>query len=233
MPEISPLVLAMVADKLDRLGFNYAFVGGSIVGFLLDDAQLSPVRPTDDLDIILEVLTTQRYSDIEEKLRGVGFAHDTRQGAPMCRWILHGLTIDIMPTEGGFMGLNTHWFAAALASAALIKIDRFSLKIISPVAFIATKLAAFADRGKGDFFASHDIEDLMAVIDGRAAIVEEIATAPAALRDYVVASLHRINQSREFQEALPGYLSSDAASQRRLPLLRKKLQAIAEMSELT
>jgi hypothetical protein len=226
MAEISPSLLSMVAEKLDRLGLNYAFVGGSIVGFLLDNAELSPVRPTDDLDIILEVLTTQRYSDIEAKLRGAGFSHDTRQGAPMCRWTLRGLTIDIMPTDGGFLGLNTSWFAEALASATRRTVGGFSLKIISPVAFIATKLAAFADRGKGDYFASHDLEDLMTVIDGRAAIVEEIATAPAALRGYVVSSLERINQVSEFQEALPGYLPSDDASQQRLPLLRKRLEAI-------
>jgi hypothetical protein len=125
----------MVAEKLDRLGLNYAFVGGSIVGFLLDDAQLSPVRPTDDLDIILEVVTTQRYSDIEAKLRGAGFAHDTRQGAPMCRWTLSGLTIDIMPTEGGFLGINTAWFAEALATASPRKIDRFTFKINLPRGF--------------------------------------------------------------------------------------------------
>jgi predicted nucleotidyltransferase len=226
MTEINSSVLAIVAEKLDRLGLNYAFVGGSIVGFLLDNAELSPVRPTDDLDIILEVLTTQRYSDIEARLRGVGFAHDTRQGAPMSRWTLRGLTIDIMPTDGGFLGLNTTWFAEALGSATLKKIDGFSLKIISPVTFIATKLAAFADRGKGDYFASHDIEDLMTVIDGRAAIVKEIAAAPVALRGYIVDSLRRINQVSEFHEAIPGYLPSDEASQRRLPALRKKLEEI-------
>jgi hypothetical protein len=177
-------------------------------------------------DIILEVLTTQRYSDIEARLRGAGLAHDTRQGAPMCRWTLRGLTIDIMPTDGSFLGLNTTWFAEALESASTKTIDCFNLRIISPVAFIATKLAAFADRGKGDYFASHDLEDMMTVIDGRAAIVEEIAAAPGALRGYIVSSLRRINQASEFQEALPGYLPSDEANQQRLPLLRKKLEAM-------
>ena len=79
MTDINPGVLAVVANKLDRLGFNYAFIGGAIVGLLLDNTELSPVRPTDDLDIILEILTSQRYSDIEKKLRDAGFAHDTRQ----------------------------------------------------------------------------------------------------------------------------------------------------------
>jgi predicted nucleotidyltransferase len=226
MIDISPIVLAVVAEKLDRLGLNYAFVGGSIVGFLLDNPELSPVRPTDDVDVILEVLTTQRYSDIEAKLRGAGFAHDTRQGAPMCRWMLNGLTIDIMPTEGGFLGLNTAWFAEALASATTKTIERFKLNIISPAAFIATKLAAFADRGNGDYFGSHDLEDLMTVIDGRADIVEQITAAPAALRGYIISSILHLNHVSAFQEALPGYLPSDDASQRRLPQLRKKLEAI-------
>jgi len=231
MAEINPSVLAVVAEKLDRLGFNYAFVGGAIVSFLLDDVELSPVRPTDDLDIVLEVLTTQRYSDIEQKLRGAGFAHDTRQGSPMCRWILHGLTIDIMPTENGFLGLNTDWFREALASATVKKIGKFNLKIISPVAFIATKLAAFADRGQGDYFGSHDLEDLMTVIDGRAAIVDEIAVAPVVMRDYIVTALKRLIQLSELQEALAGYLPSDSASQKRLPRLREKLAAIGALGE--
>jgi predicted nucleotidyltransferase len=230
MAEINPSVLAVVAEKLDRLGFNYAFIGGAIVGFILDDAGLSPVRPTDDLDIVLEILTARRYADIEQKLREAGFAHDTRQGAPMCRWILHGLTIDIMPTEGGFLGLNTDWFSEALASATSRRIDRFTLKIISPVAFIATKLAAFADRGKGDYFGSHDIEDLMTVIDGRAAIVDEIAAAPAVLRRFIISSFQRMNESGEFQEALAGYLPSDNANQKRLPRLRQKLAAICGLA---
>jgi hypothetical protein len=98
------------------------------------------------------------------------------------------------------------------------------------VAFIATKLVAFADRGKGDYLASHDLEDLIAVIDGRAAIIEEIASAPAALRSFVVSSLRRINHASEFQEALPGFLPSDSASQRRLPLLRKRLETIGGLA---
>jgi hypothetical protein len=231
MAELDPSVLAVVAEKLDRLGFNYAFIGGAIVGFLLDAPELSPVRPTDDLDIILEIVAARNYSGIEQKLRDVGFAHDTRQGAPMCRWILHGLTIDIMPTDGRFLGLNTDWFAEALASATTKTMGGFRLKIISPVAFIATKLAAFFDRGKGDFFGSHDIEDLMTVIDGRSAIVDEIASASPDWRRFIVSSFRRLNQSDDFQEALSGYLPSDNASQRRLPFLRQKLAAIVGLAD--
>jgi predicted nucleotidyltransferase len=229
MTEINPMVMVLVADKLDRLGLNYAFVGGSIVALLLDHAALSPVRPTDDLDVIIQVTTGLRYCDIEAKLRQAGFAHDTRQGAPMCRWLYRGLTIDIMPADGGFMGLNTAWFKEALESAITMQIGGSTLKIISPVAFIASKLAAFGDRGKGDYFGSHDLEDLMTVIDGRKSIVEEIAAAPKPLRSFIVRSVRDLHQDSVFQEACPGFLPPDDASQRRLPLLRQKLASIAKL----
>jgi len=45
--------LRAVADRLDRLGLNYAFVGGSIVNLLLDHPDFAPARPTDDVDVIL------------------------------------------------------------------------------------------------------------------------------------------------------------------------------------
>ena len=80
--------LRAVADRLDSLGLDYAFVGGSIVNLLLDDPAFSPARPTDDLDVILEAVTAQRYSDVEAKLRSLGFDHDMRENAPKGRWVM-------------------------------------------------------------------------------------------------------------------------------------------------
>jgi hypothetical protein len=226
MAEVNPAVLASIARELKALGLKHAFVGGSITALLLDNTSLSPVRATDDVDVIVEVLTTQRYSDVEAALRSAGFDHDTREAAPLCRWIWRGLTVDIMPVDGAFLGLNTAWFPEALASATIRVFGEARLPIISPVAFLATKLAAFADRGDGDFYASHDLEDLITVIDGRSAIVDEVGSAPASLRKYVIETLRAMNDSPEFREALPGHLPSDAASQQRLRSLRQKIAAI-------
>jgi DNA helicase HerA-like ATPase len=40
-------------------------------------------------------------------------------------------------------------------------------------------------RGKGDFVGSRDLEDLVSVIDGRAALVSEIQQESIELRSYV------------------------------------------------
>lgn len=230
MPEVNVATLGVVAHKLDALGLHYAFVGGAITALLLDNLTLSPVRPTDDVDIIVEILASQRYSDLEEKLRDAGLSHDTREGAPLCRWTWQGLTIDIMPIDGSFLGINTAWFPEALASATLRVYEGIELRIVSPVAFIATKLAAFVDRGSGDYYSSHDLEDLITVIDGRRAIVTEVRESPVALRDYVTTSIQEFYNDFYFREALPGHLPPDSASQARLPGLRQKIAGIAALA---
>ena len=227
MPPPNLPALRAVADRLDRLGLDYAFVGGSIVNLLLDHPDLSPARPTDDFDVIIETVTSRPYSDVEAKLRGIGFDHDMLEGAPRCRWVLGNLTVDIMPTEGAFLGLNTAWFAEALATATERAFDHIRLKLISPVAFLATKHLAFLDRGEGEHYASHDLEDCITVIDGREAIATEVAAAPEALRAYVVNATRALLAAPTFNESLTGHLPIDEASQRRLPALRNKLRAVA------
>jgi hypothetical protein len=217
-----------VAERLDGLGMEYAFLGGSIVTLLLDNPELSPARPTDDMDVLIEVATTLRYSDVEAKLRDLKFDHDMREGAPRCRWVLGNLTVDIMPTEGAYLGLNTAWFKEALATVMVREFAHKRLRLISPVAFLATKHVAFSDRGNGDYYGSHDLEDFITVIDGRDNIVAEVNhTTPTPLRSYVIESARRLMAAPLFNEALPGHLPPDRASQQRLPALRRKLQEIA------
>jgi len=105
-----------------------------------------------------------------------------REGAPLCRWVLGNLTVDIMPTEGAALGLNTAWFKEALATATEREFAHTKLKLVSPVGFLATKYVAFLDRGNRDHYASHDLEDFITVIDGRDHIVTELNEAPADLR---------------------------------------------------
>jgi predicted nucleotidyltransferase len=218
-----------VADRLDQLGIPYAFVGGSIVNLLLDNPTVSPARPTDDVDVIIELVSSARYSDIEAKLRTIGFDHDMSEGAPKCRWVLGELLVDIMPTDGSTIGLNTAWFTEALATAAEVEFAHSRFRLISPTAFIALKYVAFLDRGKNDFYGSHDLEDLLAVVDGRAKFVADVDASQSGLRKYIVQSVQTLLASDDFMEALPGHLPAERASQERLPGLVEKLRQIAAL----
>jgi hypothetical protein len=138
--------------------------------------------------------------------------------------------VDIIPTEGAFLGLNTAWFKKALASAIVREFAHTRLRLITPVAFLATKHVAFSDRGEGDYYGIHDLEDFITLIDGRDNIVAEVNhTTPTPLRSYVVESARRLMAATLFNEALPGHLPPERAGQQRLPALRRKLQAIAAL----
>jgi hypothetical protein len=55
-----------------------------------------------------------------------------------------------------------------------------SIRIVTAAVFLATKLEAFRCRGHGNFFFSHDREAPMAVVDGRASLLEECRLRPAS-----------------------------------------------------
>ena len=95
---------------------------------------------------------------------------------------------------------------------------------------IASKLAAFTNRGNRDFWMSHDLEDLITVIDGRENIVSEIYHSKADVREYISGKLCEYVREPDFVQALPGYLNSDPASQERLSLLREKIDGIAHLT---
>jgi hypothetical protein len=64
-------------------------------------------------------------------------------------------------------------------------------------------LEAFRGRGKGVFLFSHDLEDLMAVVDGRASLLEESRLSPPEFRNDLAAQFHELLNTSAFLEALP------------------------------
>jgi hypothetical protein len=90
-------------------------------------------------------------------------------------------------------------------------------------------LEAFAGRGNNDYQSSHDLEELMAVVDGRAELVQEIHAGPEDVRAYIAAEIGKLLAIRKFLDALPGYLLPDEASQARVAILLDRLKKIAAL----
>jgi hypothetical protein len=81
--------------------------------------------------------------------------------------------------------------------------------------------------GKNDYLSSHDLEDLIAVVDGRAEMVGEIQVAPEDVRTYIGSEIKKLLAVGAFADALPGYLLPDDASQARIPTVLARLKQIA------
>ena len=218
--------LADAARKLATLLEQIAFVGGSVTGLLLTDPAAAPVRPTLDVDAIVAITSYQKFMDLEKHLRELGFHQSLADGAPICRWLSGDLILDLMPTDASILGFSNIWYASALEHAQRVRIEGTEIRLITAPYFVATKLEAFYGRGKNDFRMSHDLEDIVTVIDGRAELPDEIRLVSADLREYLSREFTALLSNRDFLDALPGYLLPDAASQQRLDLVMKRMQQL-------
>lgn len=218
--EAAARVLRPILDDL-------VFLGGCTTGLFLSDPASAGLRPTKDVDTITEVASYAEYATLSDRLRALGLSDDTSEGAPLCRWRHGELIIDIMPTSEAVLGFSNRWYVPALGSAIWMPLADVKLRVVTPVYFLATKLEAFLSRGGGDVRGSHDLEDIMTVIDGRAEIVDEVQSAPSDVRIFVTATFHQLLAERSFVDALSGFLMPDDANQARLPNLVKRLTALA------
>ena len=223
-------LLAEAARLLRPLLGELVFVGGSTTALLINDKAAAEVRPTYDVDAIAEISSYAAYADFSERLRRCGFTEDTREGAPICRWRQKETILDVMPLDAKILGFSNLWYKPALDSAVVHELEPgLHARVVTAVYFCATKLEAFAGRGKNDYQSSHDLEDLMAVVDGRAELVEEISAGAEDVRAYIAAEIRKLLAIREFLDALPGYLLPDQASQARVSILLERLKKISAL----
>jgi hypothetical protein len=215
-------VLDLLAPVLDEL----VFVGGCTTGVLVTDPAAAGIRPTKDVDAIVDIATYAEYAALSDRLRAVGLVEDTSDGAPLCRWRKGGLIVDVMPTREDILGFSNRWYALAIETAAHVDIGRHRARVVIPPVFIATKLVAFHSRGRDDVFASHDLEDIVTLVDGRPEIVGEVRHSHETVRTFIAAEISALLSDRDFAEALAGFLLPDAASQARRPILEQRLAAL-------
>jgi hypothetical protein len=193
-------------DILDRL----VFVGGGVTEKLITDGAGRKPRPTEDVDCIIEVASRVEYHKLEERLRKAGYINDPTIPPVICRWVRGPLILDVMPTLDGILGFTNIWYKDAVAQPLRhILPNGVSVSIIHPVYYIATKTEAFRGRGKGDFRASHDFEDIVALVNGRAELIPEMKSAKQdvlkAMRDFWIPKLDSANMVASIKEHLDAY----------------------------
>ena len=144
------------------------FVGGQMVPFFITDRGLHRLRPTDDVDLVVECRTRKAYHDFAERLHARGFRLDQSPGAPVCRYrTSDGLILDAMPLDGDILGFRNQWYPLVMDTAVSVDLsDGVVIRAAHPAALLATKWEAFFDRGYEDPFGSHDLEDLLMLISG-------------------------------------------------------------------
>lgn len=229
MPHPNLELLEMAAWRLRPLLSEIVFVGGCATGLLVTDAGAAPVRVTIDVDVIAEIASRADYVLFSERLRAFGFGEDMREGAPVCRWRQSELILDVIPLDPTILGFSNRWYPGALETATSIRLsNQLTLRAITAPYFLGTKIEAFRSRGRGDYFASHDLEDFIAVVDGRPSLLAEIESSPDDLRRFVASAIGEMLAEERFLDALPGYLLADEANQARIGQLMARLRALSQ-----
>lgn len=218
-------VVQAVARILGDLTEQLVFVGGCATGLLITDDARPAVRATRDVDVITEVANMGAYYKLTSKLEELGFQP---AGEISCRWRHGDFLVDVMPTDENILGFTNDWYKEAAKDAASFTLpDGQRIRLISAPLFVATKIEAFHGRGNGDFGMSHDIEDIVSVVDGREELVSEVMQSNDKLRSYLREEVDNLLATREFVDTLPWHLAPDPANQDRVSIVIARLRQIA------
>jgi len=134
-----------------------------------------------------------------------------------------------MPDDGKIVGYSNRWYAKGFTSAQAYKLnDEITIKLLTPTYFIATKLVEYLGRGNNDPQASHDMEDILNLFDGRKEIIQEIAKAGADVRNYIAWQIGQLLDNDDFGYAVQATARGDRD---REDLIYERLGATRELAD--
>jgi len=195
-----------VYNALAHLKDQVVFVGGATVSLYVDQ-MAEEARPTDDVDVVVEVLSLAGYAAIEDQLRKIGFVND-QESKIICRYKVQGITVDIMPTVENVLGFQNKWYPEGFINSIDHFIDEHhTVRIFSLSYFIASKLDAFTDRSGNDGRTSTDFEDIVYVLEFRRAVWNDLDNAPTEVKTYLRAKFKELLANPYFQEWVDGHVS--------------------------
>jgi hypothetical protein len=201
-------LLTDAAKLLEPLLGELVFVGGCATALLITDKAAADVRPTFDVDAIAEITSYAGYDTFSERLKKLGFQEDTKEDAPRCRWRQETTTLDVMPLDPKVLGFSNSWYRPAMEHSEERELENgLKIRLVAPVYFCASKLEAFERRGNDDFAGSRDLE----------------------VRSYLAKEIKRLISIPAFNDALPGHVPPEAASQERVGTIILRLTEIASL----
>ena len=206
---INLLRLKAVSQALHPLQTQVVFVGGATVS-LYADRKAEEVRPTDDVDVLIEIWAYKDYAAIEEKCRSIGFVNDTESNI-IGRYKIQGIVVDIMTTTDTALGFTNKWYASGFKNAidyALTEND--NIKIFTAPYFIASKLEAFnspSRKNNKDGIYSSDFEDIVFVLENRLSLWNELQHADAEVKTYLQNQFKKLLVNPLFEEWIEAHLS--------------------------
>lgn len=206
--------ISVVAKVLEQLDLKVVFVGGSTVSLYVPEGESMEHRPTNDIDVVVEILSYDQYGELEGRLRDVGFRHDT-ESKVIGRFIVKGITVDIMPTGEDSLGFVNRWNTEGFHHAQEFILEPDTVVYILPLSyFIASKLEAYRNRPMTfgtssqyslDYRSSRDIEDIVYLLDTVPDVEKLLAEGPSSVQGYLFSQFSLLLDDHDFEEGVESH----------------------------
>lgn len=207
MPSTNIEMLQAVALGLGDLKDEMVFVGGAVAELYASNPELSDIRPTLDVDCVIELRTKTAHAKLENDLRALGFTNDTSKGAPICRWIYQDILVDIMPSDSAVLGFSNKWYDEGIENKISKTLpDETEVFVFPPEYYLAAKFEAQKGRGGNDFRQSHDFEDIIYILDNCTELLESITNANESVKAYLKAECSNLLKNDGLTEGIESAL---------------------------
>lgn len=217
-------MLEFVARKLGNLNNEVIYLGGCSTALFITDPLSLDVRPTKDVDCIVDIVSLPKYYQFGKKLQQQGFTQLINDPV-ICRWYCDDIILDVMPTDEDILKFGNRWYKEAIAQPMRHQLaNDLRIKSVTAPYLLATKIEAFNGRGNRDFLGSHDFEDIITVIAGRVEIADEIGLLSEELRSHLKLFFEGIIDDNEFNTALPGHVSDGPVTLQRIQIVRDRIK---------
>jgi len=218
--------LELLAEKLGDLVDEIMIVGGCSPALILDIDTIPDLRPTYDVDIVIQAESFGKYMGFIQKIKEKGF--EERPGDPIGRYASGEFVVDVIPTDADVLGFSNRWYKKAFDNPVVKKLPSGRvLKTIPAVFFVAAKLEAFRSRGQEDLMASADLEDLITVLVEYPSFQKEFREGGRDVQEYIVGEFKKLISDESYPHFLSAHLRGDEASQVSLAKLRQLLEGMA------
>jgi len=135
-----------VVHKLGDLANDLVFIGGSVIGLYIKDQNVTGIRPTKDVDCVVEATSRAEYEIISKKLRAKGFNEDS-QSDVIGRFRSGPLILDVIPTDKKILGYSNRWYESGIRSSITIDLGgALKLRVFAVPYLMASKVDAFKGR---------------------------------------------------------------------------------------
>lgn len=210
---INRSIILKIARALEELNDQVIYVGGAVVTLYVNDPAAEDVRPTKDVDISLSLVTLGELEEVRRALQKKGFLQ-TAEDDIVCRFRYDDISIDVMNTTAIGWAPANPWFASGFAEREAVTIEDQRIFILPLPYFVASKFSAYRDRGNQEPRTSHDVEDIVYVIDNRTDIAEQILAASGNVRSFLKSELVNILHDPLKKEAVFSSLPFDTRQAR-------------------